>query len=195
MNTESNARSAQQRHAEGAILQPMYIPMISPDDDNPRLRRPIELKVQILFGETVGACLNTHPQFLYVFRSGEVYLWEQSSQGLLRRHHGHSEPLPEAALETLCAALREHWVQMRRDSEHLARCAGLDEIRVDWLLGDPRWGPRIGELTYMGTFALDVLPVSLRLARAFATGHLSRLRAPPPSTAPLASESREAPLV
>ena len=51
---------------------------------------------------------------------------------------------------------------------------GLDELRVDWLLGDPVWGPRIGELTYMGTMALDVFPVSWRLAKAFAAAHLSR---------------------
>merc|ERR1712039_171379 len=83
--------------------------------------------------------------------------------------------LPPGALETLQNALRGHWTTIRRDSEKLARSIGLDELRVDWLLGDTEWGPRVGELTYMGTFCLAVAPVSVRLARAFSAAHLLRL--------------------
>jgi len=32
----------------------------------------------------------------------------------------------------------------------MALAEGLDELRVDWLLGDPTWGARIGEITYEG---------------------------------------------
>merc|ERR1711933_184174 len=57
----------------------------------------------------------------------------------------------------------------------MGRAVGLDELRVDWLLGDPRWGSRIGELTYMGAGSRVTPPISRRLSRAYAAGHLCRL--------------------
>jgi hypothetical protein len=169
---------------KGALLQPLYKVMQTFVEHegslNPKLLRPLELKVQVLFGETVGACLNTHPTALFVTRNGCVHLWDQAASGFLKRHHGLSEPLPQVVLDVLLAALSQDWPMIRADSEHLARSIGLDELRVDWLLGDPDWGPRVGELTYMGTFCLDVLPVSLRLARAFSAAHLGRLGHPVP---------------
>lgn len=177
---------------KGVLLQPMYASMRSffpagqsPDEGiaaaeyaSPRLSKPLELKIQVLFGEVLGACLNTHPQFLWVSREGAVHLWDQSHPGFLARHAGAKEPLHEIVVDVLRRELRDHWPSIRRDSEELARAIGLDELRVDWLLGDPRWGPRIGELTYMGTFALDVVPVSKGVARAYSAAHLARLGRP-----------------
>ena len=164
---------------KGALLQPLYAPMTDVlQGVHKKLAKPLELKVQVLFGVVVGACLNSHPMSLWVLHSGAVHLWDTSLPGVLKKGHGLWEPFPPSCLELLLRALAEGWEAIRRDSEHLAQAVGLDEVRVDWLLGDPCWGPRIGELTYMGTLALDVWPVSWRLARAFAAGHLSRLGNP-----------------
>ncbi|CAJ1386967.1 unnamed protein product [Effrenium voratum] len=177
---------------KGVVLQPLYAPMADLEQAaeaeaapaapaagaeaaRRKLLKPLELKVQVLFGEVVGGCLNTHPMYLWVLRSGALIRWRpEECSGLLKRNHGLWEELPAPVLQRLQEVLQEHWRQLREDSELLARRAGLDELRVDWLLGDPRWGCRIGELTYMGTMALDLPPISRRLARAFAEGHLSR---------------------
>jgi len=57
--------------------------------------------------------------------------------------------LPPEILDILREVLRCSWDSIRHNSEHLARTIGLDELRVDWLVGDSRWGPRIGKLTYL----------------------------------------------
>jgi len=45
--------------------------------------------------------------------------------------------------------LSKHWE--RRIAPHSRTlCKGLDELRVDWLLGDIELGPRLGELSYQG---------------------------------------------
>ncbi|CAE7470178.1 ycf3 [Symbiodinium natans] len=169
---------------KGALLQPLYALMADMADVDVsmgarnKLMRPLELKVQVLFGVAVGGCLHSHPMALWVLSSGAVQLWDPNLPGLLKKGHGVWEPLPHAILETLLRSLSEDWEAIRGDSERLAQEIGLDELRVDWLLGDGHWGPRIGELTYMGTLALDIWPVSWRLARAFAAGHLSRLGRP-----------------
>lgn len=171
---------------KGAVLQPLYAPLSDFMDGEgpvadptafsrgvcPKYLRPLELKVQVLFGEVVGGQLNTHPQFLWVSREGEVHIWDQTAEGFLTRHDRLPEEMPPDLVLVLRRALHEHWQVVRRDSESLARAAGVDELRVDWLLGDAKWGPRIGELTYFGTFAIEVIPVSIRLARAFANAHL-----------------------
>eukprot|EP00439_Symbiodinium_sp_Y106_P075353 s236_g14.t3 len=161
----------------GALLQPLYTLMADfAPGVRKKLMKPLELKVQVLFGVVVGGCLNSHPMALWVSSRGAVQLWDPNLPGLLKKGHGFWEPLPDEALEVLLRSLSESWEAIRRDSELLAQRVGLDELRVDWLLGDRFWGPRIGELTYMGTFALDLWPVSWRLARAFAAGHLRRWR-------------------
>merc|ERR1712176_801610 len=121
------------------------------DEITPQLTRPLELKIQTLFGEAVGATLNTHSQFLWVTRNGAVYLWDQTAPGFLAKHQNGCPVLPGGVLKVLQHSLQQSWQQMRAESETLAKTEGLDELRVDWLLGDPQWGPRIGETTYMGT--------------------------------------------
>eukprot|EP00928_Gymnodinium_smaydae_P045482 TRINITY_DN30314_c0_g1_i1.p1 TRINITY_DN30314_c0_g1~~TRINITY_DN30314_c0_g1_i1.p1 ORF type:complete len:513 (-),score=92.31 TRINITY_DN30314_c0_g1_i1:67-1515(-) len=166
---------------KGALLQPLYEVAV-PSREGPRsAAAPLELKVQVLFGEVVGGTLNTHPQVLWVTREGWIQLWELSdlqARGHVRCHtldrrYGHS--LPEGVLELLRSSLRSDWARIRAGSERLCRAAGLDELRVDWLLGDERWGSRIGELTYMGAGSRVTPPLSKRLARAFAAAHLHRL--------------------
>lgn len=58
------------------------------------LRKPLELKVQVLFGEVVGACLNTHPMYLWVTRDGGVIQWDPATPGLLKKGHGLWQDLP-----------------------------------------------------------------------------------------------------
>ena len=161
---------------KGVLVQPLYALMVNVLEESercePKLRKPLELKVQVLFGKVVGASLNSHPMYLWVTRKGSVIQWDPQSKGLLKKGHGLWEDLPVNILHLLLTSLSKYWSRISEESETIAE--GLDELRVDWLLGDPLWGPRIGELTYMGTMALDIFPVSLRLARAFAAAHLSR---------------------
>lgn len=162
---------------KGAILQPLYSMAVA--GEGPKSRpAPLELKVQVLFGETVGATLNTHPQTLWITRLGHVILWDLLD--LKRRGHTRCRKLdrcfgpnlqPEA-LETLKDVLCQDWRTIQHTSEELCRRAGLDELRVDWLVGDFRWGSRIGELTYMGAGGRLPAPVSRRLACAYAGAHL-----------------------
>ena len=64
-------------------------------------------------------------------------------------------------------------------SESLCDASGLDELRVDWLLGDVALGPRIGELSFMGA-AFSGVPC---LEEAIAEGYMgcveARLRSTP----------------
>lgn len=164
---------------KGAVLQPLYALMsdfLDEDiqDARGKLQKPLELKIQVIFGQVVGACLNTHPMYLWVTRDGTVIPWNPTMPGLLKKGHGFWEKLPEVIFQLLLRCLRESWSWMRQISEELGK--NLDELRVDWLLGDDTWGCRIGEVTYMGTMALDVFPISWRLAKTFAAGHLSRRR-------------------
>merc|ERR1712232_252377 len=94
----------------------------------------------------------------------------------MKRHlflrHGFCD-LPAGMVDSLQQSIRCHWSEIRDLSERFARSVGLHEIRIDWLLGDAHWGARVGELTYMGVFADRVGPVSARVAKAFAAGHVS----------------------
>lgn len=167
----------------GVVLQPMYaIAVPKKADGGPKSRAaPLELKVQVLFGMLVGGTLNTHPQSLWVTRRGAIHLWDPAdlqSRGHVRCHsldRNYGQKMPDGVLECLQRALRQDWELIRSSSEQIARGAGLDEIRVDWLLGDEKWGARIGELTYMGAGSRLTPPISRRLARAYAAGHLNRL--------------------
>ncbi|CAJ1421448.1 unnamed protein product [Effrenium voratum] len=165
----------------GAIVQPMYAIAVS--GHGPRSRSaPMELKVQVFFGRVVGATLNTHPQPLWVAWNGVIQLWD--SQELIARgqvrckslDRCYGRTLPPELLWQLQEALASSWLFVRDTSERLCRAAGLDELRVDWLLGDAKWGPRIGELTYVGAGSRVTPPLAMRLAKAFAAGHLLRLR-------------------
>eukprot|EP00438_Fugacium_kawagutii_P024556 Skav223336 [mRNA] locus=scaffold200:171327:189182:+ [translate_table: standard] len=55
---------------------------------------------------------------------------------------GHCE---REILQLLLRTLAHGWPMIREISQDVAR--DLDELRVDWLLGDDVWGPRIGEDT------------------------------------------------
>eukprot|EP00929_Paragymnodinium_shiwhaense_P112384 TRINITY_DN80640_c0_g1_i1.p1 TRINITY_DN80640_c0_g1~~TRINITY_DN80640_c0_g1_i1.p1 ORF type:complete len:379 (+),score=51.68 TRINITY_DN80640_c0_g1_i1:254-1390(+) len=166
---------------KGALLQPLYAALadVAPAEwqDTAKLKRPLELKVLTLFGEVAGGCLNTHCEQLWVARNGAIHLWDQDAAGFLTRHDRGSEPFPTFVVDLLSKALAESWSMIRHRSEQIARSVGLDELRVDWLLGDERWGPRIGELTYMGTFCIDIMPVSVQAGRAFAMAHLEHANA------------------
>ncbi|CAK0837197.1 unnamed protein product [Prorocentrum cordatum] len=152
---------------KGALLQPLYAITVP-------LRPDAGPKV-------VGGTLNTHPQLLWVTRAGCVQLWDLPD--LQERGHNrcrqlerlYGRALPQEVLCLLRQVLRRDWQMIRGTSEKVTRSAGLDELRVDWLLGDEFWGSRIGELTYMGAGSRVTPPLSRRLARAYAAGHLVRL--------------------
>ena len=168
----------------GAILQPMYSILVPKmEDAGPRGRdAPMELKVQVLFGCVVGATLNTHPAPLWVASSGVIQIWE--FQDLISRGQVRCKTLdrcygrhpPTELLSRLQDVLRSSWPFIRDSSERICRTAGLDELRVDWLLGDENWGARVGELTYMGAGSRITPPLSMRLARTWAAAHLLRLK-------------------
>merc|ERR1719158_2762581 len=153
-------------------MQPMY--MLAPCDreqHGPRARQaPLELKVQVLFGEVVGGTLNTHPGDLWVTRAGGIQVWDQwdlRSLGHTRckkMDQFYGRGLAGDTLNMLRRALAQSWPDISAVSARIASAGKLDELRVDWLLGDAVWGPRIGELTYMGAGSRITPPVSKRLA-------------------------------
>ena len=168
----------------GAILQPLYSILVPKREEQggPRGRdAPMELKVQVLFGCVVGATLNTHPAPLWVLSSGAIQFWD--FQDLVARGQVRCKSLDRCygrhpstkLLNKLQEVLRSSWPFIRDASERICQTAGLDELRVDWLLGDDTWGPRVGELTYMGAGSRITPPLSMRLARTWAAAHLRRL--------------------
>jgi hypothetical protein len=161
---------------------------------------PLELKVQTMFGVVIGATLHTHPWQFWVLGGcdkheggggGALHAWREvelepvhkdgkpnTSKRLRpprkwRKLHG--AELPPAAVSRLCAVLRRDWRSIAALSSRLATRAGLDELRVDWLVGDERWGPRIGELTYIGGAERLVPNLSKPFGRAFLAAHRQRL--------------------
>ena len=83
--------------------------------------------------------------------------------------------LPAHAAETLFRVLQTDWHHIAAVSARLARNAGLDELRVDWLVGDDKWGSRIGELTYIGGAERLIPALSKPFGHAFLVAHGSRL--------------------
>lgn len=73
----------------------------------PKLKNPLEQKVQVLFGEVVGACLNINRVFLWVARDSTVIRRGSAILGLLGKGHGLWEGLPEPIFQLLprCLAL------------------------------------------------------------------------------------------
>ena len=158
---------------------------------------PLELRVHVLFGSVVGATVRSHANELWVDHTGEVVLYEAEdfrAQALARGAHrcrrfllrtprngaggggaggeaegmGNEEEVVHPLVHTLGALLRDTWrTLLVPTSERL--CAGLDELRVDWLLGDALLGPRIGELTYMGAAFAGVPALSEAMARGWRT--------------------------
>eukprot|EP00929_Paragymnodinium_shiwhaense_P118311 TRINITY_DN9024_c0_g1_i3.p1 TRINITY_DN9024_c0_g1~~TRINITY_DN9024_c0_g1_i3.p1 ORF type:complete len:424 (-),score=102.23 TRINITY_DN9024_c0_g1_i3:168-1439(-) len=159
---------------KGALVQPMYaIAVPRRADGGPKSRSaPLELKVQVLFGKVVGGTLNTHPQVLWVTADGAIQQWQTTdlqAAGHVRCSHldrVYGLCAPDGAIQTLQDALRSDWHHIRYCSEEMVKQAHLDELRVDWLLGDGKWGSRIGELTYMGAGSRLTPAISRRLARA-----------------------------
>eukprot|EP00929_Paragymnodinium_shiwhaense_P041683 TRINITY_DN21635_c0_g1_i1.p1 TRINITY_DN21635_c0_g1~~TRINITY_DN21635_c0_g1_i1.p1 ORF type:complete len:386 (+),score=88.47 TRINITY_DN21635_c0_g1_i1:36-1160(+) len=118
---------------KGVIVQPVYRLMTDCCEATlpaagSKLNQPLELKVQVLFGEVVGACLNTHPSILWVSRDGFVHQWDVATPGLLKKGHGIIEALPEPVLAVLQHEIRAHWRFICENSERIAQGAMLDEI-------------------------------------------------------------------
>lgn len=167
----------------GVVVQPLYqrsMPVagaVSNTSQHLDLL-PLELRVLVVFGVVVGASLTAYPFELWVRSDGAIHRWQPED---LKRHavqgsQKHGRPLPQQSFDALQSALRNGWGRICVSSERLVRAAGLDELRVDWLLGDSSWGPRIGELTYMGSgSAISVPALSEELTDLFARRHLHRM--------------------
>eukprot|EP00811_Abedinium_folium_P034757 NODE_7612_length_1564_cov_4.178845.p1 GENE.NODE_7612_length_1564_cov_4.178845~~NODE_7612_length_1564_cov_4.178845.p1 ORF type:complete len:509 (-),score=167.37 NODE_7612_length_1564_cov_4.178845:36-1508(-) len=156
----------------GVVVQPLYRTMIRAHKAEYITEMPLELRVVVVFGTVIGATVAGHPFDLWVSRGGVIRLWDpedlrlSGTPGITKR----ARWLKPGAVEELRAAVMRDWPRMRAVSERIVRAAGLDELRVDWLLGDARWGARIGELTYMGSGCCVPLPaISKELAVAYTT--------------------------
>lgn len=73
--------------------------------------------------------------------------------------------LSRAAISTLQRELSKHWRFISQYSSRIASSSGIDEIRCDWLVGDERFGPRLGEIQYTGSS--DRVPAQLQPLMAF----------------------------
>merc|ERR1712100_120135 len=95
-----------------------------------QLSRPLELKVQTVFGQVIGGTLNTHSQLLWVARDGGVQLWDDAARSVWTRQKRlcrQEASLPAGVLETLQRELHDNWIHIRTSSEQSSRAAGLDE--------------------------------------------------------------------
>jgi hypothetical protein len=179
----------------GAIIVPMYAGAPGQEAGNGRWAgaAPLELKVQTLFGVVVGATLHTHPWQFWVLASGALHAWQDIAAHSSSHHGGpprkwkqlHGGELGEIAVETLRQVLRDDWQEIASLSAQLSQRAGLDELRVDWLVGDQQWGSRIGELTYVGGAERLVPVLSKPFALAYLAGHRQRLLTAMPAVASL----------
>jgi hypothetical protein len=79
--------------------------------------------------------------------------------------------LSRNAISTLRRQLSEHWVYICQYSSKIASSSGIDELRCDWLVGDERFGPRLGEIQYTGS--ANRVPAHLQplMAYLFVRGH------------------------
>lgn len=164
----------------GVVVQELYnsgeaaCPMAGPP-----FHCPLELKVQTLFGRIVFGTVRAFPWQVTVLPDGSIHRWASSrvvrSQGLPKAWRAAwGAAVAPAALAGLRRTLASDWPRMVAATEAVARQAGLDEVRVDWMLGDRRLGPRIVELQYVG--AAGNLRPELRphLCRCFLRGHRRR---------------------
>ena len=163
----------------GVGLEPLY-PSFQHCPREPD--RPLELKVQTVWGRVIGATLHTSKE-VWVMPSGKLHWWatvapNHAHKRSLQQKYGRF-PVRGAARasfsEMLEALLDAHWEIICRESEKIARLWGLDEVRVDWFVGCQQHGPRICEVTWMGTG--ERIPASLQhvVAQAFVAGHRRRV--------------------
>eukprot|EP00434_Breviolum_minutum_P039713 symbB.v1.2.035273.t1/scaffold4709.1/size36042/2 len=134
--------------------------------------RPLELKLQTMWGRVLGGTIHTS-QEIWVTASGRVLRCDNRKSGI-RRKYG---PIPQWILDgSFESMLKEHWHFLVSESEAIARLWGLDEVRIDWFLGCPLLGPRICEVTWMGTGDRIPPQLQLQVAQAFFAGHRKRAK-------------------
>ena len=157
----------------GVLLQPLYRSSVSPVllteqeaaaidtsvlkpagvESGVGRHAPLELKPHILFGVVLGGTLHTHPWNLWVAGdTGCIHILPAAAQkGVARvfaRQFGRT--LAPAAMEELRKVLTSaDWAFIRTRSCEVAAASQMDELRCDWLIGDPSLGPRLGEIQYM----------------------------------------------
>ena len=154
---------------------------------------PIELRVHVFFGGVVCATLRSHSNELWVTHRGDVVHFPDDdfyelarARGALRSRRflrcpttppttvANSEAAVHPLVQTLISLLhgdgraRGLWASfLVPTSERLCAAAGVEELRVDWLLGDSELGTRLGETTYIGAAFSGVAPISKVAAAGF----------------------------
>eukprot|EP00929_Paragymnodinium_shiwhaense_P120318 TRINITY_DN92255_c0_g1_i1.p1 TRINITY_DN92255_c0_g1~~TRINITY_DN92255_c0_g1_i1.p1 ORF type:complete len:374 (-),score=87.88 TRINITY_DN92255_c0_g1_i1:556-1677(-) len=158
----------------GVLVQPLYRTMLVAHRSEFLKELPLELRVIVVFGVVVGASITAYPFEAWVTHDGFVHHWDNSMLKLsgVPASQKHGKRLPPEAIDALRGVLLRDWGHIRSCSEAIVRHHGLDELRVDWLVGDEDWGSRIGELTYMGTGGSIAFP---SLSRTVATAYARRL--------------------
>lgn len=116
---------------------------------------PLELKLHVLFGVVLGGTLHTHPWNLWVAGdTGCIYVLPAAARKGTARVFAKQfgREVAPAALEELRKILTSaDWAFIRTKSCEVAIASQMDELRCDWLIGDPSLGPRLGEVQYMGS--------------------------------------------
>eukprot|EP00933_Yihiella_yeosuensis_P049775 TRINITY_DN4709_c2_g1_i1.p1 TRINITY_DN4709_c2_g1~~TRINITY_DN4709_c2_g1_i1.p1 ORF type:complete len:396 (+),score=69.22 TRINITY_DN4709_c2_g1_i1:132-1319(+) len=163
----------------GVLVQELYKSEEPCRMKTPPFSCPLELKVQMLFGCVICGTVRAFPWQLTVLPDGSVHQWSNSrvvhARGLPKAWRAQwGSAVPAQTLEALRKVLAADWVLVSRLSTAIARASRLDEVRIDWLLGDPRLGPRVGELQYVGA-AGNIRPhLQQPLCRAFLLCHKLR---------------------
>lgn len=138
----------------GLIVEPRYAGV---GDDG----HPLELCVLCLWQRAVGAVFSWWPHAFWVDAAGLVWPLPLGTEcpkkkpkdrcpcdAYRQRGRGGMEPPDAAWLQGLLDAAP--WRRLAEVSAAVAALGQVEELRVDWFLGDQRFGPRINELTYMG---------------------------------------------
>jgi hypothetical protein len=112
--------------------------------------KPLEMKVQTMWGKVVGATLETHPSSYWIRRDGTWYKWKSDQTNTNYWRERERVPLTSAAWNKAVHVLKTNWIDIVRHSEQVAgEVAATDELRVDWFVGDEVLGVRLNEISYM----------------------------------------------
>lgn len=111
---------------------------------------PCEVKVHVLFGKALGAVLHSHASLVWITAEGSVKLLHSEGPPKRKNERFKLCEAAEVCRRLVAPTLKVEWEKMKNVSEEIARKAGVEELRVDWYIGDDKWKSRVGELTYQG---------------------------------------------
>ena len=135
----------------------------------PPFKKPIEIKVQTVWGKVVFGTLETHPWDLIINCNGEVTKINRAEVFADRMNDTNPDSwgykysngkIPEFTRKdknVLEACLNEHWAKIVEHSETIAKLSGTEEMRCDWFLEPANLKGRptkcvLNEIAYIGGF-------------------------------------------